>query len=415
MRVAVVSWTTRLVGGVEGYVGEFLRLLHEEGVDTALFHEVDRPADRPPVPILEGIPRWCVKAMGTEAALEALRGWRPDVLYSQGLADPLLEARVLDIAPAVLFIHNYFGTCISGQKTNALPVVQPCSRRFGPACLFHYFPRRCGGLNPLTMWRLYRRESRRLALLPRYRAIATHSEHMRQEYLNHGVPPERVFQVVYCSKSETEAPAPARGLSLPTLPQAEPPRAEWDLLFVGRMDPLKGGDVLLETAPHVAASLGTRLHLVLAGDGPARGRWQDQARRLQKRHPAIRVEFPGWLSRAQVSAALAAADILVVPSRWPEPFGQVGLEAGWAGIPAAAFNVGGIPAWLRDGVNGFLAPGDPPTARGLAEAVVRCLKDPAVYARLCANARQVAAEFGQRQHLREMMAIFEQAAGARVP
>ena len=53
----------------------------------------------------------------------------------------------------------------------------------------------------------------------------------------------------------------------------------------------------------------------------------------------------------------------MVPSIWPEPFGQVGPEAGLYGVPAAAFAVGGTPSWLTDGVNGRLAPGDPPGRR----------------------------------------------------
>ena len=71
------------------------------------------------------------------------------------------------------------------------------------------------------------------------------------------------------------------------------------------------------------------------------------------------------------------SDLLVVPSIWPEPFGQVGPEAGLYGVPVAAFAVGGTPSWLTDGVNGLLAAGDPPTAAGLAESIVGCLADPA--------------------------------------
>ena len=74
--------------------------------------------------------------------------------------------------------------------------------------------------------------------------------------------------------------------------------------------------------------------------------------------------------------------MLVVPSLWPEPFGLVGLEAARHRLPVAAFAVGGIPDWLRPGVNGYLAPGDPPTPGGLADAIIACLKDPETHARL---------------------------------
>jgi glycosyltransferase involved in cell wall biosynthesis len=63
-----------------------------------------------------------------------------------------------------------------------------------------------------------------------------------------------------------------------------------------------------------------------------------------------------------------------MPSLWPEPYGLVGTEANRRGVPVVAYATGGIPEWLLDGVNGCLAPADPPTVDGLAEAIVRCLE-----------------------------------------
>ena len=113
-----------------------------------------------------------------------------------------VERRTLDIAPAVFFAHNYYGTCISGAKTFKNPVVTPCDRRFGWQCLAQYYPRRCGGWNPVTMVRLFRQQRDRLELLSRYGAIVTHSAHMQNEYINHGLTASRVFNVKYGSDLE---------------------------------------------------------------------------------------------------------------------------------------------------------------------------------------------------------------------
>jgi glycosyltransferase involved in cell wall biosynthesis len=97
-----------------------------------------------------------------------------------------------------------------------------------------------------------------------------------------------------------------------------------------------------------------------------------------------------------------------MPSLWPEPFGLIGPEAGLSGVPSAAFAVGGIPEWLRDGVNGHLAPADPPSAAGLAEAIVRCLREPEEYSRLCAGALTAARAFSVKEHIRRLTDIFNE-------
>ena len=102
------------------------------------------------------------------------------------------------------------------------------------------------------------------------------------------------------------------------------------------------------------------------------------------------VEFAGWLNTEKKLDLLREADLIAVPSLWPEPFGLVGIEAGCYGVPAVGFAVGGIPDWLIPGQTGELAPGDPPTAAGLSEAIVRALADPSHYRRLSAGAWEMA-------------------------
>ena len=98
---------------------------------------------------------------------------------------------------------------------------------------------------------------------------------------------------------------------------------------------------------------------------------------------------------------------MVVPSIWPEPFGQVGIEAGFYGMPVVGFDVGGISDWLREGVNGFLAPGDPPRSGELARAVLRCTGDAHQYGNLSAGARSVASEYASDAHLNSILTILK--------
>ena len=66
------------------------------------------------------------------------------------------------------------------------------------------------------------------------------------------------------------------------------------------------------------------------------------------------MHFPGWVTRDEWTRILQRVDLLVVPSVWPEPLGLIGLEAASMGVPALAFNVGGIGDWLTDGETGRL-------------------------------------------------------------
>jgi glycosyltransferase involved in cell wall biosynthesis len=124
----------------------------------------------------------------------------------------------------------------------------------------------------------------------------------------------------------------------------------------------------------------------------------------------LEIEFAGWVSAKARAALLSGSHLLVMPSLWPEPFGWVGLESAAHGVPAVAFAVGGITDWLRDGVNGHLASGDPPTSANLADAIVRCLRDPEAYANLRRGAAAVARQYNVGTHRSALLKVLERAA-----
>ena len=429
MRIAVVNWSRRRVGGVETYLNTVIPELSRAGHEIGFWHEVDEPSERAQIGLPDNGSAWCVAAMGVERALVALRDWRPDVIYTHKLLDPELESRLISLAPSVFFAHDYNGTCISGTKTFKSPIVRPCSRRFGWQCLMHYFPRRCGGLSPVTMFKLYALQSRRLENLRRYDAIVTHSAHMLSELIKHGLSPQQAYNFPYyvqpANASEALTGPEQTTEAAPTLP---PPATKeetamtaehesvswqhesssWHLLFSGRMEQLKGGHVLIDALPLVADALDKPLRITFAGDGRERQAWQRRAVRLQ--HRQLEFDFIGWVDRPRIEELLETCDLLVVPSLWPEPFGLVGPEAGLFGVPVAAFDVGGIPDWLLDGVNGYLASGSPPTANGLAQAIIRCLQDAATHARLRRGAIEIAQQFNIKNHLVALQQVFSNVA-----
>ena len=160
MRIAIVNFSSRRVGGTESYLDEIIAEFVNSGHEVGLFVEYDIPADRPPIRLPDESPQWCVADKGTIGAIAALRDWHPDLIYAHGFVNPKNEAATLSVAPAVFFVHGYYGTCITGAKTNSYPNIVPCTRTFGPKCLLHFYPRRCGGLNPVSALIEYRRQAR---------------------------------------------------------------------------------------------------------------------------------------------------------------------------------------------------------------------------------------------------------------
>jgi glycosyltransferase involved in cell wall biosynthesis len=178
------------------------------------------------------------------------------------------------------------------------------------------------------------------------------------------------------------------------------------------MTRLKGGPIMFDAVAAAAPLLNRPIQLVLVGDGPERAAWERIANRVAASNPGnISIEFRGTLDHVMLGRTMRNSDLLIVPSTWPEPFGLVGPEAGLRGLPAVAFSVGGIPEWLTDGINGRLAPGDPPSADGLARAIVQCVRDPDELARMGRRACESfsSGRFALDRHVSELLRIFERA------
>ena len=400
MRVAVVTHAARKIGGTETYIEELLPALESAGHSVAAVFECDGDISRPPIRIPSRAQCWSVQDHGAAVALMRLVTWNPDIVYVHGLEHANFEARVQQLAPSVFYAHNYYGQCISGSKCFQRPRKTACTRTFGPGCLAHYLPRGCGGSSPITMLRRYALQKRRLDLLQRYQRVLTNSQFVAAGLAQQGVAADCVY--LFARNSLT---APATGES--SLPPEDHP---WQLLFLGRAEPLKGGDLLLKALPVAAKNLDRPLALTVAAAGPSLADWKRIAETV--RSDRIQIDFIGWSTKAE--DLFLKSHLLLMPSIWPEPFGLSGIEAGFCAVPAVAFATGGIPEWLIEGQNGYLAPSDPPTAANLATAIARALGDREHYLQLRTNALRHAREFSVSRHMATLLRIFEQLAHSPV-
>jgi len=390
MRILIATRCNFISGGVETYLQVLIPALRQRGHDVALAYEREA-SFLPPLDASGEAPGWLLQGGG---ALPAIEAWAPDVAYIQGLGSPEVENALLDRFPSVAYVHNYAATCISGAKSRRFPLRRACDRRLGPACLALYLPCGCGGRNPVTMLRAYRAAVRSRAALARYELVLVASPHMLDECRKNGVAGARLRTLALFAPSGPASPTPPRARGT----------AGTNVLFVGRLTAVKGGVELVEAVAHGSRALGRPLRLDIAGDGPEREAVASLAERL-----GVRIHLHGWVARETVVRLMHDADVLAIPSVWPEPFGLVGIEAGGAGLPSVGFATGGIPGWLLPGISGEIAPG-PPSATALAGALVRAMRDPAHLDSLRLGAWRASQHFSQERHLRELETILANAA-----
>jgi D-inositol-3-phosphate glycosyltransferase len=150
------------------------------------------------------------------------------------------------------------------------------------------------------------------------------------------------------------------------------------LLFVGRIERLKGIDTLLESVAVVSRTCAGRdLKVLIVGGGGQTEDENAELRRVVELHRELnleeQVEFVGSKPQELLPLYYSAADITVMPSHY-ESFGMVAVESMASGTPVIASNVGGLSYTVRDGETGFLVPEENHFA--LAEQVHALLKNP---------------------------------------
>jgi len=152
------------------------------------------------------------------------------------------------------------------------------------------------------------------------------------------------------------------------------------VVCVGRLNASKGQDVLLRAVARLQKKY-PALRVEFIGDGPALAAFTALAGELGVSGCC---EFVGRVGHVEVLRRMAGATVTVVPSR-SEAFALVTIESLAVGTPVVASRTGGLPEIVRDGVDGFLVPpDDPPT---LAEKLDGLLADAALQSQMRAAAR----------------------------
>ena len=192
-----------------------------------------------------------------------------------------------------------------------------------------------------------------------------------------------------------------------------PPQRK-NILFAGRIEPLKGIDTLVEAiallnARH-ATSLADTCVTIIGGD-PWAETLDAEMERLQRLRDDLGLEelvaFAGARDQEILPMYYAAAEMVVMPSHY-ESFGMVALEAMAMGTPVIASEVGGLAYVVRDGYNGFLVPRR--DAEALAGRILSLLHDSALRARLSTQAQEYAHGYDWRVIAEAMLREYDEVA-----
>jgi glycosyltransferase involved in cell wall biosynthesis len=325
MRIVTYLPVLEAVGGVELHTLEVSRELAARGHKIDLFYERDgnltdefcsfcETISQGPSPLysdspLTDLPRIVPRVF-------AARGRHPDLIYSNNVSELAWAGGVSTLTRS--------------------PIV----------CQFHEF-----------------RPVRRVTLSvlgARVHRFVVASQFMRAEWSQGGIDPDRIDVIPVGLASETYPEASdedrRRSRELLGLPQDA-----YVVLYMGRLIPEKGLEVLLDAWTRLGLPPdAARLLIVGVPAEP-----DEYVQKLQADAPA----GCEWIAmRRDVEGVLQAADVLVLPSMWDEPFGRVILEAMATGRPAVASAVGGIPEILDGEFTRMLFP------RGDAPALADCLR-----------------------------------------
>jgi len=184
------------------------------------------------------------------------------------------------------------------------------------------------------------------------------------------------------------------------------------ILFVGRIEPLKGVDTLIEAMACLKLKQdGRPVHLAIIGGDPSASPEQmtTEMTRLQKLCDDLGLDqsvvFLGKRDQDKLPYYYSAAEVVVMPSHY-ESFGMVALEAMACGTPVIASEVGGLAYLVRDGETGFTIPAEEPEM--LCEKLSWLLNDEALHQKMSGQAAEYAQDYAWEKIAKQIVEVYEE-------
>lgn len=341
MRIGIVTDGHGFAGGLERYSWMVALGLKKRGHSLRLLYRT--PEGRDPDEFSRAFSD--TSLLGARTAISDL-----DVIFAQRV-ETLEALKPFGSKPLLIASHDHSHTCIKTHRYLLLGDT-PCHRPPGMGCVVRgcvlgrtrdvHGKSHLEVRNPFERRKIVREIARRALLV-------ACSGYVADQLKAAGVPAGRVRVVHPIPQEDTT----------PLVPRPEAKR----LIVAAQLVRGKGVDFAVDALRH----LPNDVTLTVVGEGPSRVSLEKQAREVAPQ----RVSFTGYVPPEEVTKYYDSARVVLVPSRWPEPFGMVGIEAMRRARPIVAADHGGIPEWApRTGGGRLFQPG---SAEELALAALEIL------------------------------------------
>jgi glycosyltransferase involved in cell wall biosynthesis len=405
MRILQVNKFLYRRGGAEGYMLDLAELQRAAGHEVEFFgmeHELNPPhryADHfpkqvqlePPPPGLRRRAAVAARMVYSPASRrgmeEVVRSFRPHVAHlhniyhqlSPSVLRPLAQAGV----PVVMTLHDYKLACPSYLFLDHGKVCEACLGGF----FGHAVVRRCkdDSIGASALLAVESTVHRLTGAYGSVRIFVCPSRFLAAKMAQAGVYPDRLHVLSNFVN--------VGGLAAKTEPGGP-------VVYIGRLWPEKGVDVLIEAVGRLAA-----VELLLVGEGPERPRLEALA---AARAPG-RVRFLDWLPRDDALRLVRSAAVVAVPSRSQENQPLVVLEAFACGVPVVTTDLGGLPELIEPGADGEVVPADDPGALAAALEGLLADRDRAFAMGRAARAK-AERRFAPERHLADLQELYRRAA-----
>ena len=328
MKILMASQHCDIVGGIERFLYDTSAILKKAGHEIYGLFEFEGTGPHKEI----FTRRWSRGSAVSDAAILAeIAEMAPDVVVVHKTTDAAFLGELNRRFKTVAMVHDHDYYCIRRHKYFPLGRIN-CSLPFGllqcSICsgLLSKVSGHLAPVNPFSRLSLLRevRNCRRALVISDFMLDNLIMNRFRPDRIRKIHPP---VQISAAHHTPNERNGPLK------------------ILFAGQLIRGKGADFLIRAAPYIKSDF----LMWIAGFGNDKERLRKMVVDLKL---DSRVDFIGRVS--EIGTLYEWANVTVVPSRWQEPFGLVGIESMSHARPVVAFDVGGISEWLRHGINGYL-------------------------------------------------------------